>query len=524
MKAIFLWDDGQEIKVGGDSILLGPASVAHVAVPGAQGTNPWARITLENRRYFLTDVGSPVPLTLNGSVLKEKSQVLGGDRVRIGEAGFKFGFEIEPTDLFAGEGGPHVSPESAIRRMRHGLGETGVRKAEVRAVERTLHTESRRATTLILLLGVLMGLSTAGLVYAGLKLLRKSEERSKEREVQLERKMMSKIESASTALGAMQTRHEESLLAFKNYQQEAREEIASLEARSRELLLEDRVKNAKEVAEIQKRLEGLKVDVGENAPVERIFRDLHRTVEPGILLIASVTIYRTKAGDEEGDLRFGTGFLIDVQGTVATCKHVVQPWKYRELAEIIARAEGRYLRSIHYAWKAGEDFLDERRKIREETAFSTENDKLRVFKTTADKLVDVLVPQDTGAILLVRMETDLENDVALLRVRPYGATPLTLAHESELRSLTKLDPVMVSGFPLGNQLFEGRKVETSPSIGTMRKFETTIQITAPVSPGNSGGPVFSLDGHVIGIASYKVGAAEAIAGCVPATRVRKLLE
>ena len=517
MKAIFLWADGTEVKSGGTTILLGPSGTAQVVIPGTQGASAWARISLDQRHYFLTPLECTEPMTVNGRPVTERQEILGGDEIGFGSIVCRFGFEVEPSDLFASQAGPHVSPDSAVRRMRTGLENTMVKKAQVKE-------ESKKTTTRLLLLGVSMGILIAGIVYGGLRLLSRSEQRSKERAIELEQKMMSRIESASDALRTMQTRHEESVKAFRSYQDAVRDEIGKLETRSKELLAESREKNARELEEIDKRLKGLKVDVGENAPVEKTFRELHGRVESGILLIACVTVVRVPGSGEQGDLRFGTGFLVDESGTVVTCKHVAQPWKYRELAEEIAQVEGRVVRSSLYAWRAGEDFLDDEGKIREDTAFSTANEKLKLLKTTKDNLSDVLLPQETGKNLLVRMETELENDVALLRVQAYGATPLRMAGESELKALTKLDPVMVSGFPLGTELFEGRKVETSPSIGTVRKYEVTIQISAPVSPGNSGGPVFDLEGRVIGIASYKVGAAEAVNGCVPITQVRQLME
>ncbi len=48
---------------------------------------------------------------------------------------------------------------------------------------------------------------------------------------------------------------------------------------------------------------------------------------------------------------------------------------------------------------------------------------------------------------------------------------------------------MVLGFPSGDTLHEAGRAEASVSLGTVRRVEETIQISAPLIPGNSGGPL-----------------------------------
>jgi putative serine protease PepD len=60
------------------------------------------------------------------------------------------------------------------------------------------------------------------------------------------------------------------------------------------------------------------------------------------------------------------------------------------------------------------------------------------------------------------------------------------------------EPILVVGSPLG--------LEQSVVTGIVSAFrDEHIQISAPLNPGNSGGPVVDADGEVIGMAVLKVG-------------------
>lgn len=92
---------------------------------------------------------------------------------------------------------------------------------------------------------------------------------------------------------------------------------------------------------------------------------------------------------------------------------------------------------------------------------------------------------------------DLERDVALIRVRATTAPPVVLAD-----SIPRVgDAIYALGNPMG--------LEGTFSIGNVSGFRALgsdpenrlIQITAPISPGSSGGPVVDSSGAVVGIAT-----------------------
>jgi len=98
-----------------------------------------------------------------------------------------------------------------------------------------------------------------------------------------------------------------------------------------------------------------------------------------------------------------------------------------------------------------------------------------------------------------------ENDLAVIRAKtsPDDLKPATLASTADLYPG---DTVVAVGFPFGI----GPSVSSGVVAGLKREFDdpddkdtpalkNLIQFTAPVNPGNSGGPLVNRDGDVVGI-------------------------
>jgi hypothetical protein len=102
----------------------------------------------------------------------------------------------------------------------------------------------------------------------------------------------------------------------------------------------------------------------------------------------------------------------------------------------------------------------------------------------------------------VLLASDPENDLALLRI---GATAflVPLAQNSRLKLGQQ---VVVAGFPLQGLLATGLHVTTGTvsALAGPKDDSRYVQITAPVQPGNSGGPVFDLAGNVVGVITSKL--------------------
>lgn len=103
----------------------------------------------------------------------------------------------------------------------------------------------------------------------------------------------------------------------------------------------------------------------------------------------------------------------------------------------------------------------------------------------------------TAAVVMV----DKDADVALLKI-DGTYTPLSLAHPE---GLNKLDPLLAVGYPLGTGL-KGDATTTRGTYVTTRSTRTLpvsyIHFDGTINAGNSGGPLMTLCGSVVGMATY----------------------
>lgn len=169
--------------------------------------------------------------------------------------------------------------------------------------------------------------------------------------------------------------------------------------------------------------------------------ELFKKLSPAVVTISA----RGSRGSDEAS---GTGFFIDYEGTIATNQHVIRG----------AKAAG--VKLIGSEYPGGHRWIHE---------------------------VELLVENE-------------EVDLALLRVPPQSEIePLDLGDSDQV---TPGDRVICIGNPLG---LEHTLSDGIVSARRVHRGKRWIQMTAPISPGNSGGPVLTVDGLVIGIATATVG-------------------
>jgi serine protease Do len=116
------------------------------------------------------------------------------------------------------------------------------------------------------------------------------------------------------------------------------------------------------------------------------------------------------------------------------------------------------------------------------------------------------------------LATDGNHDLAVLRVRARDLAPLPLADSDRVQAG---DRVVAIGHPLGleNTVSDGL-------ISAVRKLTddlTVLQISAPISPGSSGGPLFNERGEVIGISTLIATAGQNLNFAIPINALRPLL-
>lgn len=109
-----------------------------------------------------------------------------------------------------------------------------------------------------------------------------------------------------------------------------------------------------------------------------------------------------------------------------------------------------------------------------------------------------------AAMVLRVVSSDANNDLALLQA-PSTARFKEFARIRD-RSIRSGDSVVAIGFPFHGLLTSDFTVTTGivSSLSGMRNDSRFLQISAPVQPGNSGGPLFDTTGQIVGVVTGKL--------------------
>lgn len=118
---------------------------------------------------------------------------------------------------------------------------------------------------------------------------------------------------------------------------------------------------------------------------------------------------------------------------------------------------------------------------------------------------------DHGATMTASVKAqDRLNDLVLLRVAHHWPAAVPFRDGAAIR---QGDGVVALGYPL-NGVLAADVVLTTGSVSALAGLGNDtrlLQITAPVQPGNSGGPLLDMGGHLVGVVSAKLNAM-AVAG------------
>jgi uncharacterized protein len=130
---------------------------------------------------------------------------------------------------------------------------------------------------------------------------------------------------------------------------------------------------------------------------------------------------------------------------------------------------------------------------------------------------EVHVTEGDGSTPAKVLATDKERDLALVQV-PHGVVAAAVFHGGAVARPG--ETVVAVGFPLAGLLSSDPIVTAGiiNALSGLRDNRNELQISAPLQPGNSGGPIFDSSGHIVGIAVAKLAAlavARATGGIIP---------
>ncbi len=143
--------------------------------------------------------------------------------------------------------------------------------------------------------------------------------------------------------------------------------------------------------------------------------------------------------------------------------------------------------------------------------------------------IDVLVSQN-GNVITYKAEvliSDKTNDISLLKIKDNSFTRFaTLPYAVNTRILDVGTRVFALGYPMSNILGEEIKL-TDGLISSKTGYQgdiVTYQISAPIQPGNSGGPLFDQNGNIVGITNAGVPDAQNVGYAIKASYLRNLVD
>lgn len=121
---------------------------------------------------------------------------------------------------------------------------------------------------------------------------------------------------------------------------------------------------------------------------------------------------------------------------------------------------------------------------------------------------------------------DIQNDLAILKVHGVIIPSASIPYSIKSNNAEVGEEVFVLGYPLTSTMGDEIKLTTgvisarSGFLGNVSLY----QISAPIQPGNSGGPLFDSKGNVIGVVVAKYNGAENVGYAIKASCLKNLME
>lgn len=124
------------------------------------------------------------------------------------------------------------------------------------------------------------------------------------------------------------------------------------------------------------------------------------------------------------------------------------------------------------------------------------------------KLVDIPKKYPIEGLVAI----DLINDLALLQVKITGIKPLLLGDSDKVR--------------IGDKVYVDRQqgIFANGIISRFQKEPERFQMTFPISPGSSGGPMLNSEGQIIGVTFMTIISGQDLNFAIPSKYIKKMLD
>lgn len=150
--------------------------------------------------------------------------------------------------------------------------------------------------------------------------------------------------------------------------------------------------------------------------------------------------------------------------------------------------------------------LPERRQVSTATGFAVAERRVMTNHHAVAGCAELRVRLPSGAEIGATVAAhDAPRDLALLTAAGDVGPALRFREGPPIR---RGERVVTYGFPLANLLSSGPTLTTGEvsALAGLRDDQAQFQISAPVQPGNSGGPLLDMAGNVVGVVTSKLNA------------------
>lgn len=125
------------------------------------------------------------------------------------------------------------------------------------------------------------------------------------------------------------------------------------------------------------------------------------------------------------------------------------------------------------------------------------------------------------------ISSDKQNDLAIIKIDDIKFKPyLKLPYNFKTQISDVGTNVFALGYPMANIMGDEIKF-TDGKISSKTGFQgdiTTYQVSVPVQPGNSGGPLFDYDGNVVGVVNAKIMKADNVSYAIKTSYAKNLID